>query len=204
VSSPAIAPRLDNAIDALHGGFHLGEIGEIGAHDLFAGACRIERRDVERGAAPRKRPAQAFAQGASISPAAPVMRMRFMRPSSQNLMRPADGSNREVLRSGNSIEERARLATHLGWLIPHMKVATSAFSTNRRLEHGQSMSALPRFIRRQFVLLLPKHHPLRRRDIWPCFRFWRGGNGCTAPRRETTSKLLALRWVTGDFCGMLF
>jgi hypothetical protein len=48
------------------------------------------------------------------------------------------------------------------------------FWPNRRLEHGQSMSALPRYIRHQLVLPLPKHHPLRCRDIWPCFRFWCG------------------------------
>jgi hypothetical protein len=31
------------------------------------------------------------------------------------------------------------------------------------------MSALPRYIRHQLVLPLPKHHPLRCRDIWPAF-----------------------------------
>src|SRR6266566_4438167 len=30
----------------------------------------------------------------------------------------------------------ARLATHLGWLIPHMKVATSAFGTFRTCRDG--------------------------------------------------------------------
>jgi hypothetical protein len=52
--------EVDNAIDVPHGGFHLGEIGEIGAHDLFAGACRIERRDVGK-AQHRVAFAQAFA-----------------------------------------------------------------------------------------------------------------------------------------------
>jgi hypothetical protein len=32
--------------------------------------------------------------------------------------------------------------------------------TKRRLEDGQSMSALPGYIRHQLVLLLPEHHPL--------------------------------------------
>ena len=58
---------MDNAIDALHGGFHRGEIGEIGAHDLFAGACRIERRDVGQ-AQQRVAAAQAFAQGVADFP----------------------------------------------------------------------------------------------------------------------------------------
>jgi hypothetical protein len=37
---------MDDAIDALHGGFHRGEIGKIGRHDLFAVACRSERGNV--------------------------------------------------------------------------------------------------------------------------------------------------------------
>ena len=40
----------------------------------------------------------------------------------------------------------------------------SGCGTNRRLEVGQSMSALPGYLRRQLVPLLPKHHPLRSRD----------------------------------------
>jgi hypothetical protein len=59
--------EVDNAIDVPHGGFHLGGIGEIGAHDLFAGACRIERRDVGK-AQHRVAFAQAFAQGVSDFP----------------------------------------------------------------------------------------------------------------------------------------
>jgi hypothetical protein len=35
----------------------------------------------------------------------------------------------------------------------------SASGTNRRLEVGRSMSALPGYLRRQLVPLLPKHHP---------------------------------------------
>lgn len=93
---------MDNAIDAPHGGFYLGEIGEIGAHDLFAGACRIERRDVGK-AQHRVASAQTFAQGAPDFPGRAGDQNAIHATSSQNLMRPADGSNREVLRSGESI-----------------------------------------------------------------------------------------------------
>jgi hypothetical protein len=48
-----------NTIEAAHGAFHFGEIGEIGAHDLFAGARRIDCRDVGK-AQHRVPPAQAL------------------------------------------------------------------------------------------------------------------------------------------------
>ena len=47
-----------------------------------------------------------------------------------------------------------------GW-----SAATSCIGTNRRLEVGQSMSALPGYFRHQLVPLLPKHHLPRCRDI---------------------------------------
>ena len=55
---------MHHRIDALHHGLDLGEIGEIGPDDLFAGARRIERRDVGE---PKDRvaPAQALAQASS-------------------------------------------------------------------------------------------------------------------------------------------
>jgi len=46
-----------------------------------------------------------------------------------------------------------------GW-----SAATLCCGTNRRLEVGQSMSALPGYFRHQLVPLLPKHHPLRSQD----------------------------------------
>ncbi len=58
---------MDDAIDVPHGGFHRGEIGEIGGRDLFAGARRPERRDVGEAQA-RVAAAQAFAQGAADFP----------------------------------------------------------------------------------------------------------------------------------------
>jgi hypothetical protein len=58
---------VDDAIDAPHGGFHLGKIGEIGGHDLFTGACRIERRNVGK-TQNRVASAQAVAQGAPDFP----------------------------------------------------------------------------------------------------------------------------------------
>jgi hypothetical protein len=42
---------------------------------------------------------------------------------------------------------------------------TAAIGTNRLLEAGQSMSALPGYFRHQLVPLLPRHHPLRCPDI---------------------------------------
>jgi len=41
----------------------------------------------------------------------------------------------------------------------------STHGTNRRLEVGQNMSALPGYFRHQLVPLLPGHHLLRCRDI---------------------------------------
>jgi hypothetical protein len=41
----------------------------------------------------------------------------------------------------------------------------TAVGTNRLLEAGQSMSALPGYFRHQLVPLLPKHRLLRSRDI---------------------------------------
>src|SRR5258705_1701076 len=43
---------------------------------------------------------------------------------------------------------------------------------NRRLEGGQSMSALPGYFRHQLVPLLPRRHRPRCRDTGPCFRSW--------------------------------
>ena len=37
---------MHDAIDTLHGGFHRGEVGEIGLRNLFAGLRGPERRDV--------------------------------------------------------------------------------------------------------------------------------------------------------------
>ena len=48
----------------------------------------------------------------------------------------------------------------------------SRSGTNRRLEGGQSMSALPRYFRHQLVPLLPGHHRPQCRDISLCFRSW--------------------------------
>jgi hypothetical protein len=84
--------EVDDAIDVPHGGFHLGKIGEIGGHDLITGACRIERSNVGK-TQNRVASAQAVAQARPIFPAAPVMRIRFMRPPLQKPMRPAAGPN---------------------------------------------------------------------------------------------------------------
>jgi len=70
----------------------------ISTHDLFAGACRIEGRDV-RKAQHRVASAQAFAQGAPDFSGRAGDENAIHATSSQDLMRPADGSSREVLRS---------------------------------------------------------------------------------------------------------
>ena len=48
----------------------------------------------------------------------------------------------------------------------------SPIGTNRRLEVGQSMSALPGYFRHQLVPLLPRRHRPQCRDTGPCFRSW--------------------------------
>jgi len=47
-----------------------------------------------------------------------------------------------------------------------------SFGTNRRLDDGQSMSALPGHLRHQPVPLLPRRHRPQCRDTGPCFRSW--------------------------------
>ena len=58
--------------------------------------------------------------------------------------------------------ENNRVATRHGNAIA---LGQDAFFTNRRLEIGQSMSALPGYFRHQLVPLLPRRHPLRCPDI---------------------------------------
>src|SRR6202140_3332050 len=48
----------------------------------------------------------------------------------------------------------------------------SVHGTKRRLEGGQSMSALPLYFRHQLVPLLPGRHRPRCRDTGPCFESW--------------------------------
>jgi hypothetical protein len=53
----------------------------------------------------------------------------------------------------------------------------SGFGTIRSLGNGQSMSALPRQIRRQLVPLSLRHHRPQCRDTGRCFRSWCGRAG---------------------------
>jgi hypothetical protein len=57
----------------------------------------------------------------------------------------------------------------------------SESGTNRRLEVGRSMSALPGYFRHQLVPLLRGHHRPRCRDNGPCSRSCLGRSGGFAP-----------------------
>jgi hypothetical protein len=76
----------------------------------------------------------------------------------------------------------------LGWRslsLNRRDYSTSLVGTNRRLEDGQSMSALPGYFRHQPVPQLPRRHRPRCEDIGLCFQSWyaraRAGqpSGCT-------------------------
>jgi len=203
VSSPAIAPRWTTQSTPCMAASTSGEIGEIGAHDLLRRRVPDRAARCRKGAAPR-----------SVRASLRARCFRFSQPRrcenavQCDLLSKSDatggGSNREVLRSGESMRERARLATHLGWLIPHMKVATSAFSTNRRLETwAEHVRSAPVHQTSICSAIAKASSTSDGRDIWPCFRFWRAGQRLYGSSQGTTSKLLALEvgyWVIFAAC----
>jgi len=77
-----------------------------------------------------------------------------------------------LLRRSQLAPARATLGPSASLMGAEQTWRRAASGPNRRSKDGQSMSDLPGYFRRQLVPLLPRHRPLRCRDIWSCFRSW--------------------------------